>query len=140
MRDIDVFVLPSLTEGTPNVVIEAMAHSKPVIATDVGGIPDFVSEDVGILIPAGNQEALGAAMTRLATDATLRQKMGQAARRKYEQMFTPNVVLPLLTEFYEHVTGRHYSGNNGHQRKTIAHPWFQDTEPNVSTEHAGVAL
>jgi glycosyltransferase involved in cell wall biosynthesis len=130
MHDIDVLVLPSLTEGTPNVVIEAMAHSKPVITTDVGGIPDFVSQDVGILVAPENQEALGAAMSRLAGDASLRREMGLAARKKYEQMFSPAVVLPLLTEFYERVIAGHHSGNGsaGHQRKELDHPWFQDAE------------
>ena len=51
MNSFDVFVLPSLTEGTPNVVIEAMAHAKPIIANAVGGVPDLVTEDVGILVP-----------------------------------------------------------------------------------------
>lgn len=76
MRGIDVFVLPSLTEGTPNSVIEAMAHAKPVIATAVGGLPDFVTEDVGILVPPGDTAALGWAMARLARDPALRRSMG----------------------------------------------------------------
>jgi len=80
MRGIDVFVLPSQTEGTPNAIIEAMAHGKPIIATSVGGVPDVVSADVGILVPPNDVKALGEAMIRLATDADLRRSMGVAAR------------------------------------------------------------
>lgn len=125
MHSIDVFVLPSLTEGTPNAIIEAMAHAKPIIATSVGGIPDVVSEEEGILVPPGDEEALGEAMTRLARDAGLRKTMGRAARKKYEQVFAPNVVLPLLLDFYQRVIERHGAGNNGGRRgpKEINHPW-----------------
>ena len=130
MRDIDVFVLPSLTEGTPNAIIEAMAHAKPVIATAVGGIPDFVTEDVGILVAPGDAQALGAAMIRLANDAGLREAMGRAAREKYEQIFSPGVVMPLLFDFYRRVLNGHGAGNNGdgnngagHSPKEISHPW-----------------
>ncbi|MDQ2856332.1 MAG: glycosyltransferase [Acidobacteriota bacterium] len=125
MRSLDVFVLPSLTEGTPNAIIEAMSHAKPVIATCVGGIPDVVSEEEGILVPPGDGQALGEAMSRLAKDAELRSKMGRAARVKYDQMFAPNVVLPLLLDFYERVTGTHGTGSNGtrHTPKNGRHPW-----------------
>jgi glycosyltransferase involved in cell wall biosynthesis len=126
MRDIDVFVLPSLTEGTPNAIVEAMAHAKPVIATHVGGIPDFVSEDVGIIVPPGDVEALGAAMTRLANDAALRRSMGRAAREKYRQLFSSAVVLPLLTDFYRRIIdGRRVTKNGGRQSAAPAsrHPW-----------------
>jgi len=107
LKEIDVFVLPSLTEGTPNAIIEAMAHAKPVIATTVGGIPDLVNDDVGILVPPNNQEALGAAMSRLANDPELRARMGRAARKNYEQTFTPQAVLPLLVDFYQNVIDRY---------------------------------
>ena len=130
MRGIDVFVLPSITEGTPNAIIEAMAHGKPIIATAVGGIPDVVSDEVGILVPPNDARALGAAMSSLAGNPGLRQTMGQAAREKYGQLFTPQVVLPLLTAFYEQVLNRHASSNgnngNGHTRlarKEASHPW-----------------
>jgi glycosyltransferase involved in cell wall biosynthesis len=131
MRGIDVFVLPSLTEGTPNAIVEAMAHAKPIIATAVGGIPDVVTEEVGILVPPNDVKALGAAMSRLAGDAELRQTMGLAAREKYEQLFTPQVVLPLLTNFYECVLDRHKATNNGNNGKSqthrvpeeTSHPW-----------------
>src|SRR2546422_1553164 len=125
MRGIDVFVLPSLTEGTPNAIIEAMAHAKPIVATAVGGIPDVVSDEEGILVPPNDAKALGAAIIRLAADAELRQRMGLAARKKYEQLFTPRVVLPLLTDFYERVIEGHSAGNNGTRQppKDIRHPW-----------------
>jgi len=121
MREIDVFVLPSLTEGTPNAIIEAMAQQKPIVATRVGGIPDLVSDDVGILFPPGDVEALSAALSWLAADATIRRAMGAAARRRYEELFTPRAVLPLLLDFYEGVTGR-----NGHAKNlTPTHPWSE---------------
>jgi glycosyltransferase involved in cell wall biosynthesis len=125
MQSIDVFVLPSLTEGTPNAMIEAMAHGKPVVATDVGGIPDVVSEEVGILVPPSDHQALGDAMARLAKDAGLRKRMGHAARRKYEQIFAPNVVLPLLLEFYQRAIDGHGAGNYGAEKppKDVSHPW-----------------
>src|ERR1043165_2706351 len=72
MRSLDVFVLPSLAEGTPNSIIEAMAHGLPIIATEVGGIPDLLSADSGILVPPGDTAALAEAMRRLASDPHLR--------------------------------------------------------------------
>ena len=118
MASIDVFVLPSLTEGTPNAIIEAMAHQKPIVATNVGGIPDLVSEDVGILVPPNDAEALSAAFARFAGDPPLLQTMGVAARKRYEQFFTPRAVLPLLVDFYETL-----AGGNGNGRVSAAHPW-----------------
>ena len=120
MSEIDVFVLPSLTEGTPNAIIEAMAHEKAIIATGVGGIPDLVDEDAGILVPPGDARALGDAMTKLAGDAELRRQMGIAARRRYEKLFTSHAVLPLLTDFYERLITQDHTGSahtNGY------HPW-----------------
>jgi len=125
MREIDVFVLPSLTEGTPNAIIEAMAHAKPIIATAVGGIPDVVSEEIGILVPANDVDALGAAILRLSTDSDLRREMGLAARKKYEQLFTAEAVLPLLIDFYEQVINGGHRNNNVecHSEAELAHPW-----------------
>jgi glycosyltransferase involved in cell wall biosynthesis len=124
MKKIEVFVLPSLTEGTPNVIIEAMAHEKPIIATAVGGVPDLVPDDVGILVPPDDNLALAAAMTRMAADSELRRSMGAAARRKYEQLFTPAVVLPVLLDLYAGIIER--NGTNKHvdtTRPRPSHPW-----------------
>ena len=120
MEDIDVFVLPSLTEGTPNAIVEAMAHQKPIVATHVGGIPDLVSDDVGVLVPPSDPQSLSEALAKL-TDADVREAMGAAARRRYEQLFTPRAVLPLLIDFYETISGQTAGSNNG--RVPPSHPW-----------------
>lgn len=130
MHDIDVFVLPSLTEGTPNAIIEAMSHSKPIIATSVGGVPDVVTDEVGILVQPNDVKALSSAMCRLAGNPKLRQAMGLAARKRYEQFFTSPVVLPLLIEYYERVMRKHAATNgdaSNHKQQRYAelnHPWF----------------
>jgi glycosyltransferase involved in cell wall biosynthesis len=125
LQEIDVFVLPSLTEGTPNAIVEAMAHQKPIVATRVGGIPDLVNDAVGVLVAPNDVEALSAAMSKLAADAALRHAMGVAARKRYEELFTPGAVLPLLLDFYEDVTGRngHYHNGSHHNNGRPTHPW-----------------
>jgi glycosyltransferase involved in cell wall biosynthesis len=137
MKRIDVFVLPSLTEGTPNVIIEAMAHEKPIIATAVGGVPDLVPEDVGILVPPDDTHALAAAMTRMAVDVELRRRMGAAARRKYEQLFTPAAVLPVLLDLYAGMIEK--TRPNGHvnaNRPMPSHPWVNNGSTNHSASSA----
>lgn len=119
MQEIDVFVLPSLTEGTPNAIIEAMAHQKPIVAARVGGIPDLVNDETGILFSPGDVEALSVGLSKLANGDAMRQAMGVAARARYEELFTPRAVLPLLLDFYEGVTGR----NGHHSKPAPTHPW-----------------
>lgn len=125
MRGLDIFILPSLTEGTPNGVIEAMAHGLPVIATTVGGLPDLISDEIGILVPPGDVEALAEAMYRLALDAALRQRMGSAARQRYEELFDPALVLPLILDTYRRVA----AANGNHSTPAapngngLSHPW-----------------
>ena len=126
MRGLDVFVLPSLTEGTPNGIIEAMAYGLPVISTTVGGVPDLVSDETGILVPPGDAEALAQAMSRLAEDAHLRERMGRAARKQYEKLFSPALVLPLMLDTYKRVAAA--VDGNGSARvpqngNGLLHPW-----------------
>lgn len=105
MRGLDAFVLPSVTEGTPNGIIEAMAHGVPVLSTEVGGIPDVVTPELGMLVPPGDVDALARAMTRLAEDPAQRARMGSAAAERYQRLFAPASVLPLLLETYRRVAG-----------------------------------
>jgi glycosyltransferase involved in cell wall biosynthesis len=123
MSSLDVFVLPSLAEGTPNSVIEAMAYGLPVIASNVGGIPDLLAGGAGILIPPGDGRALGEAMQRLAADPSLRQRMGRAARERYLRLFSRDAVLSILTSTYERVGSRKASRMIEARRSVISYPW-----------------
>jgi len=78
----DVFVLPSNYEAQGIVLLEAMASQKPVVATRVGGIPETVDSDTGILIPPRDPSALAQAVSRLLQDSQLREDMGKAGRRR----------------------------------------------------------
>jgi len=125
MRSIDVFVLPSLTEGTPNSIFEAMAHGLPVIATNVGGIPDVVTSETGILVPPADAGALARAMIHLARDAELRARMRRAAKERYEKFFSPRAVLPLMLNTYRRIAcanGGHAATRQPHVNG-LAHPW-----------------
>jgi glycosyltransferase involved in cell wall biosynthesis len=103
MRDLDVFVMPSFTEGTPNSIVEAMANGKPIIASAVGGIPDMIDSESGILVPPGDAPALAKAMTFLAQNPRERIRMGHAARERYRKLFSPKAVVPLMLETYDRI-------------------------------------
>jgi len=76
----DAFVLPSLDEGMPNVVLEALACGLPVIGTDVAGTRDLVHSETGILVPPADSRALAAAIDRLASDGDLVTSFGTTSR------------------------------------------------------------
>ena len=79
----DAFVLPSVNEGTPVTAIEALASSRPVVATRVGGVPDVVRDGVdGFLVEAGAIDDLADRLARLAADPELRERMGAAGRER----------------------------------------------------------
>jgi glycosyltransferase involved in cell wall biosynthesis len=78
-----VVVLASRMEGLPNVVLEAMAHGKVVIATPVGGIPSLIEDGVtGFLVPVGDAVALRETIKRVLADPELRRRIGDAARAR----------------------------------------------------------
>jgi glycosyltransferase involved in cell wall biosynthesis len=89
LETFDIFVLPSLSEGLSSAILTAMATSLPVIATDVGGIPELVtSGENGILVPPGDPISLGEAIQELADDPLACFRMGQQGRSRVEERFT----------------------------------------------------
>jgi sugar transferase (PEP-CTERM/EpsH1 system associated) len=89
LAGLDMFVLPSLWEGMPNVILEAMSASLPVVATAVGGTPEVVVDGVtGLLVPPRDPDTLAQAITCLLRDPDLRRKMGRAGRERGEQHFS----------------------------------------------------
>lgn len=75
-RESDAFVLPSVEDQQPKVLMEAMTQSLPVIATDVGGIPSIIRDgENGLLVPAAQLDALAAAIRRVLSDDVLREKL-----------------------------------------------------------------
>ena len=88
----DVFVLPSLDEGMPNVVLEAIACARPIVATDLPGNRELVrGGENGFLVPRADSAALTAALDGLITDAALRRRMGAASRALAECYSWANV-------------------------------------------------
>jgi glycosyltransferase involved in cell wall biosynthesis len=101
-----VMVLPSLREGLPNAILEAMAARKPVIATRVGGIPEAVVDDTtGLLVPPGDPEALANAILTLLQDPRRAETMGAAGRIRAEREFALERMIAETVRVYAEILG-----------------------------------
>ena len=95
-------VVPSLWENHPYVILEAMASGKPVIASNVGGIPEIIEDKInGILVPPGSFLALGEAIVRVFNDKKLQERLGKNARRYIEDKHAPMKVIQETLKVYE---------------------------------------
>jgi glycosyltransferase involved in cell wall biosynthesis len=104
--ELDLLVLPSWTEGLPGVVLEAMARSRAVVATPVGGTPEVVADgETGLLVPPRDPDALADAVSRLLADPELRRRMGEAGRRRVAEHFTAESMTRRVLEIYDEVAG-----------------------------------
>jgi len=100
----DIFVLPSLAEGISNTILEAMASSLPVVATDVGGNAELVEHGrTGFLVQQGDPAVLAAAIRRYIDDPALRREHGDAARRRCEALFSIDSMVNNYLEFYDNL-------------------------------------
>jgi glycosyltransferase involved in cell wall biosynthesis len=98
----DIYVMPSLSEGLPMAMIEAMLAGRPVLASDVGGIGELIpSDEFGVLVPPGDPDALKDGLLRLAADPALRTRLGAAARRRAEAEFTAATMADQYVRLYE---------------------------------------
>ena len=100
------FVLPSYVEGLPISVLEAMSHRLPVLATPVGGVPEIVGGDNGLLVEPGDVRGLTEALARLVADAPLRRRMGEASWQKV-QPYLPENIERELTRLYTDLLNEH---------------------------------
>jgi glycosyltransferase involved in cell wall biosynthesis len=101
LKAFDAFVLPSLSEGICNSLLEAMATGLSVIATDVGGTPEIViHEESGLLFPVRDVGALAASLRRLAADAALRRTLGDSARRRVRDEFSMESMIQSYEALY----------------------------------------
>ncbi len=97
----DVFVLPSVREGFPVSLIEAMACGKAIVATDVGGIPDAITGgENGILVSPGDTLALAEAVEKLLTDKDLAERLGRAALRTAAEKFGLQHIAQRIKDLY----------------------------------------
>ncbi|MCW3991663.1 MAG: N-acetyl-alpha-D-glucosaminyl L-malate synthase BshA [Candidatus Bathyarchaeota archaeon] len=101
LRCSDILVLCSEIESSPLTLLEAMSSGLPIIATEVGGIPDIVADGRnGFLVPPNSPEELAEKILELNSDAELRLRMGAAARRTILERFTADKVVPQYEEAY----------------------------------------
>lgn len=99
---IDIFVLPSISEGMPLALLEAMASGKPVIGSKVGGIPELIEDGLtGYLVPPGDPNRLAGSIVKLSVDHELMRSMGREARRKVEEKYNVKVQVERLVNLYE---------------------------------------
>ncbi|NLJ29744.1 MAG: glycosyltransferase [Deltaproteobacteria bacterium] len=100
LAEADIFVQPSLSEGTPMSVLEAMASRLPVIATHVGGLSKIVGENAGILIQPNEEDELYDALSRMIQDGELRQALAFSARQRVMRYYSCHAMTKCYEELY----------------------------------------
>ena len=103
----DVVAIPSLSEGSPNVLLEAMAFGVPIVATEVGGIPEIVTQGTtALLVSPQDAGAMAAAIERLIFEPGTASALAQQAREKVETDYSPESRAKSLVSIYEEAYGQ----------------------------------
>jgi len=101
MSGFDIFVLPSLWEGLPYVLLEAAALERPVIATDVDGIKEMIENDrTGMLVPPDKPDELAGAALKLLNNRRLAQKFGSDLRRSLKERYSISIMVNKIQNLY----------------------------------------
>ncbi len=110
----DIFVLPSLNEGMGRVLLEAMLMGKPVVASNVGGIPDIVKdEETGLLVPCKDFKALSERIIELLKNPEKAKFLGRKGKEKAEgEEFTAAIMVKRIEELYERAINEKISSGN----------------------------
>ncbi len=102
LRAMNCFVLPSLSEGISNAILEAMASGLPVIATRVGGNADLVADgETGVIVPAADPLALAQCIVQLASSPELARSMGEAGRQRVKRHFSMEAMVAGYQSIYD---------------------------------------
>lgn len=110
LREVDMVVHPSLTEGLSNVILEAMGTGLPVVATGVGGNPELVEDGrTGLLVEPRNANAIAHAITRLAENPQMARAFGEAGRQRIIQEFSIHRMLRQTEDLYTRLVERYGS-------------------------------
>jgi len=99
----DILVLTSRYEGTPNVLLEAMAYGVPVVATKVGGVPEVVTDECGVLVDPVSLADLAEAVIMLTEKPQMRNQMGKAGRAYVQRNHSLDSLGRRLTGIYQKV-------------------------------------
>jgi glycosyltransferase involved in cell wall biosynthesis len=107
LKRADIYVQPSLNEGLPNSLLEAMSCGLPVVVTNVGGMPDVVSDGVeGFVVEPANADALAIALGKLLRDRELRKEVATRCRTKIQQEYSLDSVADNYIALYKTLTDR----------------------------------
>ncbi|HEV7523191.1 MAG TPA: glycosyltransferase family 4 protein [Candidatus Angelobacter sp.] len=110
----DIFVLPSLSEGLPMTILEAMAASKPAIATRVGAVPSVIKHgETGLLVDPRDVDGLRDALARLLSQPDLCRRMGAAGHDWVSRTYTSEAMALKYRQMYDEVLGRPYIATVG---------------------------
>jgi colanic acid/amylovoran biosynthesis glycosyltransferase len=104
--EIDMVVLPTLHEGIPVCLMEAMAYGVPIVSTPAGGIPELLRDGAGIMVPCKDPPALADAVERVFNDSELQKRLRETGRRRVGEEFSVQAVTDRLIE---------YIGNSSHK-------------------------
>jgi len=102
VQAMDIFVMPSISEGFPLAPAEAMALEKPVLATSVGGLTELIENKVsGLLVPPGDASSLADKIAQLMADPALRERLGQGGRKRIETCFSLEMCADHYVNYYK---------------------------------------
>ena len=108
LKLMDIFLLPSLSEGTSMTLLEAMSFSKPCVVTDAGGNPEIILDEFnGFVTPNRNMQAFASGVLKLLNSDALREKMGKNARERYENSFSVEHMTSTYQDLYTKVQAKH---------------------------------
>ena len=133
----DIFVLPSMNEGMGRVLVEAMAARKPIVASNVGGIPDLVKhEHNGLLVPPGDEKALADAIKKLLNNPEKSKRMGQRGQQICGQ-FSLEAMVSKLDHLYQELLESNLSPQTPLRRLRLDKPSENQISESRGSQHCG---